>query len=95
VEGLGVVESHPKVKRSGWQWDDLVQDVVDTLELETPEHHEGAAAAARRIQECIGFRAGKVTGLRAIGLQPDEFCREEFEGWTIQLPPRSHDDDLI
>ena len=50
--------------------------------------------AAQALRECISFGAGKVTGLRARGLQPDEYCKETPDGWSVQLPPRDHGQDV-
>ena len=61
--------------RKAWKWDDLLREVVvrakadATGELEAPEW-----TVARAIKDCIGFSSGKVTGLRKMGLDPDEFC---------------------
>lgn len=66
--------------RKAWRWDELLRSIVakaperalfnrTTGEAEAPEQ-----TAARLISQCIGFSAGKVTGIRGLGLEPDEFC---------------------
>jgi hypothetical protein len=55
----------------------------------TGEYERESSAVARVLRECISLGAGKVTGLRARGIQPDEFCKEEPDGWAVMLPPRS------
>lgn len=96
VPGLGVFESHRRTKRTGWDHDALVRAVVRTV----PEEAVGNAYmvdpidVAAALRECISFGAGKVTGLRARGLEPDEYCKETPDGWSLQLPPRDHDKDV-
>ena len=50
--------------------------------------------AAEALRKAISFGAGKVTALRSLGLQPDEYCREEQDGMTVELPPRDHGKDV-
>lgn len=95
VPGLGLVETHRRTKRTGWDHDALVADVLDAAAgddrtIDDLDPWEAVAA----LRECISFGAGKVTGLRARGLQPDEYCKETPDGWTVQLPPRNHTGDV-
>ncbi len=94
VPGLGLFESKRKTKRTGWDHDALVKDVIARTDgcaiSGLPDAEETAAA----LRECISFGAGKATGLRARGLQPDEYCSETPDGYSVQLPPRDHDRDL-
>lgn len=97
VPGLGVVETHRRTKRTKWDLDAVVVDVLDATANEvgvetTADLDPWLAVTALR--ECISFGAGKVTGLRARGLQPDEYCQETPDGWSVQLPPRNHDLDV-
>lgn len=99
VPGLGELTARCGVKRDGWQKDELVSVVVqricDEIDLwcdpDTGERHpppETGARLARRLNECIAFGDPKVTGLRKLGLDPTEFCRETPEAASVQLPPR-------
>lgn len=99
VDGLGEVQINKKTIRRAWDWDDLVPAVISRVmdEKETlydPEsgellpYHQIGVNVARGLNRCIGFSAGKTTGLRQIGLQPDEFCVEIPDGYTVKLPPR-------
>lgn len=99
VEGVGEVEIKRGMKRTGWRHDELVPAVVarivdepETLcDTETGELHPPAVIGhnvANRLRECVSFGAGKVTGLRPLGLQSDEFCHEEPKAWSVKLPPR-------
>lgn len=97
VPGLGLVETHKRTKRTGWDHDALVVDVLDALA--TVEEVDEIAdldpwQAVAAVRECISFGAGKVTGLRNRGLQPDEYCLEQPDGWSVQLPPRDHGQDV-
>lgn len=94
VPGLGVVETHRRTKRTKWDTDALVADVLgaaagDDRAVGDLDPWEAVTA----LRECISFGAGKVTGLRARGLQPDEYCQETPDGWSVQLPPRDHTKD--
>lgn len=105
VEGLGQVEIRRKTKRLAWRHDEMIPAVVSRIVDERdvlwdpesgsmlPPAQIGANVTAR-LRECVSFGAGKVTGLRALGLQPDEFCREEPDGVSVQLPARDSYDGL-
>lgn len=99
VEGVGEVSVHHKTKRTGWRHAEMIPAIIARVmdepatiyDPETGEllpHATIGANVAARLRECVSMGAGKVTGLRAIGLQPDEFCNEEDDGWSVQLPPR-------
>jgi hypothetical protein len=97
VEGMGEVQIKRKTKRTQWDHDRLLAAVIarvmdepatifdeetgELLPYVTIGHNVG-----RRIRECVSLGAGKVTGIRAIGLSPDEFCVEEVEGYSVALP---------
>jgi hypothetical protein len=99
VEGLGEVEIKRRTKRTAWRHDELLPVVVARImdEPTTLYDDDGTLLpyaqighnVASRLRECIGLGAGKVTGLRAMGIQPDEFCKEEADGYAVQLPPRA------
>lgn len=98
VEGLGVVESKRKTKRTKWEHDEVFRHVIariidDPYVLFDPEEGaalppaQQAANIVGRLREVLS-PSWKVTGLRAMGLTPDEFCEETEDGWGIQLPSR-------
>jgi len=62
------------------------------VDEETGEFEREAHAVARVLRDCVSFGAGKVTGLRARGITPDEFCQETVDGYSVVLPPRSIED---
>lgn len=99
VPGLGEVTIRKKTKRTGWRHDELlpaliarIMDESETLyDRETGEllpYVQIGHNLTRRLRACVSFGAGKVTGLREIGLTPDEFCTEEPDGWGVELPSR-------
>ena len=93
VEGLGVVESKRKTSRKEWDndglWRVIVARALDErrLDEESGEYEPAHEAVARVLGECAR-PSWRVTPLRARGVQIDEWCIEEEDGWGIQLPPR-------
>lgn len=99
VPSIGEVTIRRKTKRTGWRHDEmlpaLIARIMDEKEtLYDPETGELLPYVqighnlTRRLRSCVSFGAGKVTGLREIGLQPDEWCNEESDGWGVELPGR-------
>lgn len=96
VPGLGLVEAKRRIKRTQWDNDSLTKHVVALalderlLDEATGEFEREADAVARVLGECAR-PSWRVTPLRARGLQIDEFCREEEDGWSVSLPsPSEH-----
>lgn len=94
IPGLGVVEVKGSPRRTKWRHDELIPVIVSralderVFDPETGEAQEREAeTVARVLRECISFGAGKVTGLRARGIQPDEYCQEDEMHYSIVLPP--------
>lgn len=99
IEGVGEIEVKTATRRTGWQHDALVAQVVaraidEPGTIYDPETGEllpyaaiGANIAAR-LRDCVSFGAGKLTGLRSVGLDPDEFCRVEESHRQVVLPRR-------
>lgn len=93
VPGVGLVEVSKRTKRTGWRHAELLPVLVARalderqLDEESGEYEREASAVARVLRECVSFGAGKVTGLRARGIQPDEFCDETPDGYSVRLPP--------
>ena len=99
VEGLGELEIRRATKRTRWRHDELLSAVIarvmdepatiyDPFTGELLPYTQIGHNVTGRLRECVSFGAGKVTGIRAIGLQPDEFCEEEPGAMSVQLPPR-------
>lgn len=95
VPQFGRFEVKPRKKRTGWVWDRLVPDLVTYARVEEPrrvapstgEVESEGEVVARVMRDCVSMSGGKVTGLRARGIQPDAYCNEEDDGWTLSLPP--------
>lgn len=99
VRGLGEVEVRRHTKRSKWNMDALLPVVVGRImddrtvlfDQETGELLPYAVIGtnlAARLRESIGMYSGKVTGLKALGVQVDEFCHEEPGEVQVVLPKR-------
>lgn len=97
VMGIGEIEIKKSTKRTQWRHDELLPAVIarvmdehETLyDRETGEllpYVQIGHNLTARLRECVSFGGGKVTGLRAIGLQPDEFCKEDDDGWSVVIP---------
>lgn len=94
VEGLGEVQIRKNIKRTEWDNDGLTRVLVARALDERREMFPGTGefepaheAVARVLAECAR-PSWRVQPLRDHGLTVDEFCREELNGWQVQLPPR-------
>lgn len=93
VEGLGEVEIRKRTKRTIWDNDGLTRVLVALalderkVNEQTGEYEPAHEAVARVLSDCAR-PSWRVTPLRARGLQVDEWCCEEPDGWSVQLPPR-------
>lgn len=93
VDGLGEVQIRRNTKRTEWDHDGLTRVLVAralderVLNDETGEYEPTHEAVARVLGECAR-PSWRVTPLRARGIQVDEFCREQPDGWQVSLPPR-------
>lgn len=99
VEGVGEIEVKHATRRTKWEHETLIPAILSRLADEPgvffdpddgtflPNQTVGANVA-RRLNECVSFGGGKVTGLRAIGLDPDEFCETDYGKAQIKLPAR-------
>lgn len=98
VEGIGEVEIKKSTKRTAWQWDDLLSAVISRVMDEPATLYDGDGTLlpyvqigynlGAKLRECVGMNYGKVTGLRALGIDPGEYCTEEDDGWSVKLPKR-------
>ena len=97
VEGVGLVEIKSSVRRTGWQHDDLFRSVVARI-IDTPGVFydedgtslypaQAAANVVERLREVLS-PSWKVTGLRALGLDADEFCETDEKHYSVKLPGR-------
>lgn len=92
LPNLGRFEVRKSVKRSKWDHDSLVSVLVRKANEErkfnstTGEVEPEGEAVARTLRDCISFGQGKVTGLRARGIEADEFCQVDGETYSVSLP---------
>lgn len=97
--GLGEVTVRKQTKRTAWKHAELlpvliarIMDERETLyDAETGEllpYVQIGHNLTARLRECVSFGAGKVTGLRALGIDEEEFCTVTPDGYGIELPPR-------
>lgn len=94
----GVVEIKTETKRTQWDKDALLAHatsrIVELPGVLTDEHgelHPPSAIASNvvaQLRNVVSISGGKVTGMRALGLAPDEFCKEDPQGWSVILPKR-------
>jgi hypothetical protein len=90
VSSVGRVEIKRRTKRTGWANDDLIRVLTAyalderKLDEKTGEYEPAHEAVARVLAECAR-PSWRVTPLRARGLQVDEFCHEEADGYGVQI----------
>lgn len=100
VGGVGEVEVKHATTRTAWEYDSLVPAIVARLADEPGVFYDPkdgvflpsatiGANVARRLRECLSISGGKVTGLRALGIDPDEYCHTEHGKAQIKLPKRT------
>lgn len=94
VEGVGTVERKAKVTRKGWDSDELLRKIIAgaILDEETGELPESPVVAAdlilqelRAVLPITGSLGWRVTALRERGIDPDEWCTEDRDGYTISF----------
>lgn len=96
VDGFGEVEVRRNTKRTQWDSEALTRKLV-ALALDERKLNEGTGeyepaheAVARVLSECAR-PSWRVTPLRTRHIQVDEYCHEEMDGYSVQLPPRKAD----
>lgn len=94
----GPVEIKQSTRRTQWDKDSLLAHATARI-IELPgvltddegEIRPPAAIASQvvaKLKDVVSISGGKVTGMKALGLQVDEFCREDPQGWSLVLPSR-------
>ena len=100
VEGVAAVESSTEVKRSEWQHERLLGDLLNgaglsLLDTSTGERIDGNEAAEMLL---AWFRPEwKMTAVRQAGLDPDEYCRVQTDddGKPVKTPTLRMLDNLV
>lgn len=94
VEGVGTVERKAKVTRKNWDSDELLRKIIAVaiLDRETGELPSSPMIAAdlilqelRAVMPITGSLGWRVTALRERGFDPDEWCEEHRDGFTISF----------
>jgi hypothetical protein len=84
VEGAGVFEKHRKKDRTQWDKEDLLRAVLDTRQFD----EDGTdTSPLEKVLKVWNLPAPRVTALRELGIDADEFCHVESGGWALQLTP--------
>lgn len=91
---LGNFEAKWSKRRTAWRYDELIPHIVSRglderrVDPETGEFLEREGeAVARALRECLSFSGGKIKALQARGIDPEAFCKSEYDGQTVMLPP--------
>jgi hypothetical protein len=94
VPGVGTVERKAQITRRNWQSDDLLRKIVvqalvdpDTGEIPSSPM-EAVERVLSEIRACVPFTGStgwRVGALRERGFDPDEWCEENLNGFTIQF----------
>ncbi len=88
VPGHGYVEIKGKVKRTQWQSEDLLRAVFDSRLINQATGEITDETPVEKVLHVWRLGVPRVTALRERGFQIDEWCQEDFEGWTVKLPAR-------
>lgn len=93
IEGVGRVERKPDNRRSDWDWDQLLPRLIRMYvdpdgNGALPEPAEVMDRMRELIVDVIGVTPSKgprVTPLREMGLDPDEWCSVTRDKHTVQI----------
>lgn len=85
VEGLGVVSRHYKKNRTEWDKDLLLRDVLDARLVDNRTGEVIGQTPLERVLYVWNLPAPRTTALKALGLDPDEYCRSAPGGVNLQL----------
>lgn len=88
IPGLGVFERHTSASRKKWQHDDLRREVVKRTErivTENGEIESEAEAQVRTLFECMTPSYWRVGALKALDIDPSEFCETAWGRQTVQF----------
>jgi hypothetical protein len=98
VPNVGLFEVKSSVRRTQWAHDDLFRSVIARLADEPGLLYDEdgvrlppaamAANVVARLRDVLS-PSWKITGLRNLGLDPDEYAQTDEQHWSVKLPPRS------
>jgi hypothetical protein len=87
VPNLGVVEVKKRFKRIAWDNPGLWKEVVRLAQ----ERQEEPLVL---LEECCR-PSWRTTPLKKLGVQLDEWCREDEDGYSVKLPTRPLDEGIL
>lgn len=94
VDGVGTVERKARITRKNWDSDELLRKIIAgaILDEATGEVPSSPVVAAdlilqelRAVMPITGSLGWRVTALRERGYDPDEWCEEDRDGFTISF----------
>lgn len=98
VEGLGVITMRSGAQRKGWDHDSLIRALPHAIgpkvvpefliDKETGEEYSGLSVVAdllTELRKATSF-SWKTTGLRPLGIDPDQFCETTWGRKTVTTP---------
>jgi hypothetical protein len=94
VSGVGIVERKAKITRRNWDSEELLRKIVVNalVDQETGEIPSSPVEAVHQvvaeIRACVPFTgstAWRVGALKERGYDPDEWCEENKDGYSIQF----------
>ena len=85
VPGLGTISRHYRKNRTEWDKDALLRDVLDVRLVDTDTGEVVEQSPLERVLYVWNLPAPRTTALKALGLNPDEYCRATPGGVNLQL----------
>jgi len=85
VTGSGVFQRHGRKDRKTWDHEMLYRDVRDALLVDKQTGEVTVQTESERIRYVWHLGAPRVTALRELGLDPDDYCRSEWRGYAIEV----------
>lgn len=90
LPGIGVVERKKGTDRKAWQSEDLLRELVLSVSTadENGEKHTDPDELLDRLKAAVPFTGSlgwRVTALRAMGLDPDEWCETKPGRVSLQF----------
>jgi len=100
VEGVGTVEKMKKTTRRNWDSEELLRKIVVTalIDPETGEIPSSPVEAVDKVmgevKACVPFTGStswRVGALKERGYDPDEWCEQNTDGYTIKFLRKNKD----
>ncbi len=77
LPGIGMVEVRRSTTRRAWDWPELKSAWLNQYMARTGGEVSDPAAIRDAIFECFSISSGKVTGLRELGIDVEDYCSSE------------------